>query len=118
MLAEGVPPAMIETVAKMAGMPVGPLSLNDEVAIDLAWKILQATKKDLGEAAIDPGQETLLDAMVNRHGRLGRKNGKGFYDYPDRGPKRLWPGLAELQATTLDPDAIDVERLKQRFLVI
>jgi 3-hydroxyacyl-CoA dehydrogenase/enoyl-CoA hydratase/3-hydroxybutyryl-CoA epimerase len=118
MLAEGVPPAMIETVAKMAGMPVGPLSLNDEVAIDLAWKILQATKKDLGEAAIDPGQEKLLDAMVNRHGRLGRKNGKGFYDYPDKGQKRLWPGLAELQATTLDPEAIDVERLKSRFLAI
>jgi 3-hydroxyacyl-CoA dehydrogenase/enoyl-CoA hydratase/3-hydroxybutyryl-CoA epimerase len=39
---------MIENVAKMAGMPVGPLSLNDEVALDLGWKILQATKKDLG----------------------------------------------------------------------
>ena len=40
MLAEGVPPAMIETAAKMAGMPVGPLSLNDEVAIDLALRIV------------------------------------------------------------------------------
>jgi 3-hydroxyacyl-CoA dehydrogenase/enoyl-CoA hydratase/3-hydroxybutyryl-CoA epimerase len=36
MLIEGVPPAMIENAAKMAGMPVGPLSLNDEVAIDLS----------------------------------------------------------------------------------
>ena len=35
MLMEGVPPAMIENTARMAGMPVGPLSLNDEVAIDL-----------------------------------------------------------------------------------
>jgi 3-hydroxyacyl-CoA dehydrogenase/enoyl-CoA hydratase/3-hydroxybutyryl-CoA epimerase len=118
MLAEGVPPAMIETVARMAGMPVGPLALNDEVAVDLAWKILQATKADLGPAAVDPGQERLLDAMVNRHGRLGRKNGKGFYDYPDRGPKRLWPGLADLQETKLDSDTIDVDTLKSRFLVI
>src|SRR6476469_9892441 len=118
MLAEGVPPAMIETVARMAGMPVGPLSLNDEVAIDLAWKILQATKKDLGPEAIDPGQERVLDAMVNKNGRLGRKNGKGFYDYPEKGQKRLWPGLAALQEKTLDPDGIDVETLKQRFLVI
>jgi 3-hydroxyacyl-CoA dehydrogenase/enoyl-CoA hydratase/3-hydroxybutyryl-CoA epimerase len=109
---------MIETVARMAGMPVGPLALNDEVAIDLAWKILQATKKDLGPKAVDPGQEALLDAMVNKHGRLGRKNGKGFYDYPERGQKRLWPGLVELQARQLDPDTIDKDTLKHRFLVV
>ena len=34
MLAEGVPAAMIENLGRMAGMPVGPLSLNDEVAVD------------------------------------------------------------------------------------
>jgi 3-hydroxyacyl-CoA dehydrogenase/enoyl-CoA hydratase/3-hydroxybutyryl-CoA epimerase len=118
MLAEGIPPAMIETVARMAGMPVGPLSLNDEVALDLAWKILQATKADLGAAAIDPAQEALLDTMVNRHGRLGRKNGKGFYDYPEKGQKRLWPGLSELQAPKLDPATIDVEVMKHRFLAV
>jgi len=39
MLMEGVPPAMIENVARAAGMPVGPLALNDEVAIDLSWKL-------------------------------------------------------------------------------
>jgi 3-hydroxyacyl-CoA dehydrogenase len=54
MLAEGVPPAMIENAAKMAGMPVGPLALNDEVAIDLSLKIVRATIADLGEKAVDP----------------------------------------------------------------
>jgi 3-hydroxyacyl-CoA dehydrogenase/enoyl-CoA hydratase/3-hydroxybutyryl-CoA epimerase len=54
MLAEGVPPAMIENAAKMAGMPVGPLSLNDEVAIDLSLKIVRPTIADLGEKAVDP----------------------------------------------------------------
>ncbi len=117
MFAEGVPPAMIENVARMAGMPVGPLSLNDEVALDLAWKILQATKADLGADAVDPAQEHLLDALVNRHGRLGRKNGKGFYDYPEKGQKRLWEGLADLQLNKVDPDSLDIEEMKQRFLV-
>jgi 3-hydroxyacyl-CoA dehydrogenase/enoyl-CoA hydratase/3-hydroxybutyryl-CoA epimerase len=118
MLAEGVPAAMIENVGRMAGMPVGPLSLNDEVAVDLAWKILKATEADLGPQAIDERQKALLQEMVEKRGRYGRKNGKGFYDYPQNGPKRLWPGLADLQTTKLDPDTIDVEELKHRLLAI
>jgi 3-hydroxyacyl-CoA dehydrogenase/enoyl-CoA hydratase/3-hydroxybutyryl-CoA epimerase len=76
---------MIENVARMAGMPVGPLSLTDEIGVDLAWKILQATKNDRGaEILIDPAQERLLEDMVVKRERFGRKNGKGFYDYQGR----------------------------------
>jgi 3-hydroxyacyl-CoA dehydrogenase/enoyl-CoA hydratase/3-hydroxybutyryl-CoA epimerase len=119
MLTEGVPAAMVENVARMAGMPVGPLALNDEVAVDLSLKIMTAARKDLGEAAVPEAEWRLIDAMVTHHGRLGRKNGKGFYDYPDApgGKKRLWPGLAELFAPASDPDAIDTGELQQRFLV-
>src|SRR5262245_46889926 len=56
--------------------------------------------------------------MVEKRGRLGRKNGKGFYDYPEKGPKRLWPGLADLQKKKLDPDTIDIDELKHRLLVM
>jgi 3-hydroxyacyl-CoA dehydrogenase/enoyl-CoA hydratase/3-hydroxybutyryl-CoA epimerase len=118
MLSEGVPPAMIENVARAAGMPVGPLALNDEVAVDLAWKILQATEADLGPQAVDPRQKALLEQMVDKLGRNGRKNKKGFYDYPDQGPKRLWPGLTELQPKRLAPDDVDVSELKARLLGI
>jgi 3-hydroxyacyl-CoA dehydrogenase / enoyl-CoA hydratase / 3-hydroxybutyryl-CoA epimerase len=118
MLAEGVPPAMIENVGRMAGMPVGPLSLNDEVAVDLAWKIVKATEADLGPQGVDARQKALLEEIVEKRGRFGRKNGKGFYDYPQNGPKRLWPGLADLQQTKLDPDSISVDELKHRFLVM
>jgi 3-hydroxyacyl-CoA dehydrogenase/enoyl-CoA hydratase/3-hydroxybutyryl-CoA epimerase len=116
MLMEGVPAAMVENTARMAGMPVGPLSLNDEVAIDLAWKILQATKTDLGPDSVDPAQEKLLEAMAIKEKRLGRKNGKGFYDYPDKGSKSLWAGLAAIAGKSLDPDTISVQDLKDRFL--
>src|ERR1700724_2003254 len=113
-----LPPAMIENVGRMAGMPVGPLALNDEVAVDLPWKILKATEADLGAGAIDAREKALLSDMVEKLGRYGRKNRKGFYDYPDKAPKRLWPGLADLQPVKLDPDTIDVLELKDRLLGI
>jgi 3-hydroxyacyl-CoA dehydrogenase/enoyl-CoA hydratase/3-hydroxybutyryl-CoA epimerase len=118
MLAEGIPAAMIENVGRMAGMPVGPLALTDEVAVDLAWKILKATETDLGARAIDPRQKVLLGEMVEKRQRLGRKNRKGFYDYPESGPKKLWPGLADLQIRKLDPDTVDIGEIKQRLLGI
>ncbi|SDO44818.1 FAD-dependent oxidoreductase [Afipia sp. GAS231] len=120
MFLEGVPPAMIENVAKMAGMPVGPLSLSDEVALDLGLKVIKATEADLGPNAINPDQKKLMVELVEKQNRLGRKNGKGFYDYPEKGKgqKSLWPGLADLQPKKLDPDTLSVEELKQRFLVV
>jgi 3-hydroxyacyl-CoA dehydrogenase/enoyl-CoA hydratase/3-hydroxybutyryl-CoA epimerase len=119
MFLEGVPPAMIENCAKMAGMPVGPLSLSDEVALDLGLKIMKATEADLGPNAINPDQKKLMVELVEKQGRLGRKNSKGFYDYPEKGKgqKSLWPGLNALQPKHLDPDTLDIEELKQRFLV-
>src|ERR1044072_5028343 len=92
----------------MAGMPVGPLSLSDEVALDL------------GLNAINQDHKKLMVEMVEKQGRFGRKNAKGFYDYPEKGKgqKSLWDGLSALQPKHLDPDTLDVEELKQRFLVV
>jgi len=121
MLIEGIPPALVENAARMAGMPVGPLALNDETALDLGLKIMRATEADIGPGAVNPGMKKLLQDMVEKEGRFGRKNGKGFYDYPPGQPKRLWPGLSELlpkKLTRAEVEAIDVEELKQRFLVV
>ncbi len=115
MVIEGVPAPMIETIAKMAGMPIGPLSLNDETAIDLSHKILHQTIRDMGEKAVDKSHVELIDNMVENHGRLGRKNLKGFYDYPDKPKKKhLWHGLKDLYPQ-LDPADVDVKEIKNRF---
>ncbi|MER9656408.1 3-hydroxyacyl-CoA dehydrogenase NAD-binding domain-containing protein [Mesorhizobium sp. M0152] len=117
MLIEGVPAPMIENAAKAAGMPVGPLALTDETAIDLAQKIMKQTIRDLGDKAVDPRQMALIDTMVDAHGRFGRKNGKGFYDYPQKpAKKKLWPGLKDLYPQ-LAPEKVDYEELQQRLLV-
>ncbi|RWF66533.1 MAG: 3-hydroxyacyl-CoA dehydrogenase [Mesorhizobium sp.] len=117
MLIEGVPAPMIENAAKAAGMPVGPLALTDETAIDLAQKIMKQTMRDLGENAVDPKQMALINTLVDTHGRFGRKNGKGFYDYPQKpAKKKLWLGLKDLYPQ-LAPEKVGYEELKQRLLV-
>ena len=78
MLLEGVPAAMIENVARMAGMPVGPLSLNDETALDLGLKILQAAEADLGAGAVDPQQKKLLEDLVEKQRPLRPQERQGL----------------------------------------
>ncbi|UIK08680.1 FAD-dependent oxidoreductase [Neorhizobium galegae] len=117
MLIEGVPAAMIENAAKMAGMPVGPLSLNDEVAVDLSQKIMKASIADLGPNAVKPEHMALVDQMVDVFDRRGRKNLKGFYEYPPKPAKKfLWPELKTLYPQK-KADEVDVTVLKQRLLV-
>jgi 3-hydroxyacyl-CoA dehydrogenase/enoyl-CoA hydratase/3-hydroxybutyryl-CoA epimerase len=117
MLIEGVAPAIIDNVGRMTGMPRGPLEMTDDVALDLAHKIVEQTAKDLGPAYTPGLMDALLHKLVVDLGRFGRKNGKGFYDYPDSGSKRLWPGLAEIAPVKVkETDPALVEELKTRLL--
>jgi 3-hydroxyacyl-CoA dehydrogenase / enoyl-CoA hydratase / 3-hydroxybutyryl-CoA epimerase len=117
MLEEGIPPALIENAGKLAGMPVGPLALADEVALDLSWRILQATKADLGESYAERPIDRILEEMVVKRERFGRKNGRGYYDYPAGAKKRLWPGIGEVVALK-DASQFDVNEIKERLLLI
>jgi 3-hydroxyacyl-CoA dehydrogenase/enoyl-CoA hydratase/3-hydroxybutyryl-CoA epimerase len=93
-LKDGVNPVLIENAAKNAGMPVGPLAVTDEVAIDLAVKIAEQGIKDGVYKATDTSY-VVGSLMSTELGRHGKKNKKGFYDYPENEPKKLWDGLAE-----------------------
>ena len=95
MLAEGVNPALIENVARHAGMPVGPLAVTDEVSLELSWHITRQTQADLGDAYVPSPADDVVRLMVETLGRKGRQSGGGFYDYPEGQEKRLWPGLGE-----------------------
>ncbi len=116
MLAEGVAPALIENAAKMAGMPVGPLAVSDEVTLELQWKIAQQTEQDLGLRYKRPVSHDVGRKMVIDLQRLGRRQGAGFYDYPADGPKRLWPGLA--QHWPVAEKQPSLEEVQERLLTI
>jgi 3-hydroxyacyl-CoA dehydrogenase/enoyl-CoA hydratase/3-hydroxybutyryl-CoA epimerase len=115
MLEAGVPAAVIENAAKQTGLPVGPLALLDEVSFDLPLKIVEQAILEEGEHYQIPAGVAVLRKMRDQLGRSGRKAGGGFYDYPDTGRKRLWPGL---QSHFPAGVGYDFEQLKQRFLYI
>ena len=65
------------------GMPMGPFELMDEVGLDVCMKVLKIFKKAFGERIeVAPCMEAL-----ERTGRLGKKNGRGFYLYSDDGKR-------------------------------
>jgi 3-hydroxyacyl-CoA dehydrogenase / enoyl-CoA hydratase / 3-hydroxybutyryl-CoA epimerase len=112
LLAQGVKPALIENAAKAAGMPVGPLAVADEVSIELLYKIFKQTEAD-GISQAGPAKDVIF-TMVERLGRTGKKDCKGFYDYPEGDKKSLWKGLGEY--FSVSPRQLDVETVKKRLM--
>ncbi|MBT3701903.1 MAG: 3-hydroxyacyl-CoA dehydrogenase [Alphaproteobacteria bacterium] len=116
LLGEGVKPALIENAGRMAGMPVGPLALADEVSLTLMQHVATQTKADLGDKYQGTPADPVVQKMVDDLGREGKKAGRGFYDYPEDGEKHLWPGLAD--AYPLADKQPDVEDIKKRMMYV
>ncbi len=64
-----------------ANMPIGPLALLDLVGIDVALDVLEVLYREFGDPKFRPAP--ILRQMV-RAGHLGRKTGKGFFDYSEK----------------------------------
>ena len=98
LLIEGQHPRAIESAGLQAGMPVGPLALTDEINIALIFHIIEQTQKDFAaerkEYVAHPGENVVIK-MVQVFNRSGKKDKKGFYEYPRDGEKYLWPDLSK-----------------------
>lgn len=117
LLAEGVHPAKIEMAALKAGMPVGPLAIQDEVSLTLSEhvasetrKALQAESKYLPKTPVDE----VVHTMIHELNRKGKAAGAGFYEYPENGKKHLWDGLSRW---TKENDVSEQEMI-DRFLFV
>ena len=117
MLGEGVPAASIENAAFLAGFPVGPLAVTDEVSLTLIDKVKRQTIKDLdaeGKQYIGHPSDRVVDRMLELE-RPGKAGGAGFYDYLPQGKKHLWTGLSQFSASD---SAIPLTDIKERLLFI
>ena len=94
---------------------MGPLQLTDETSLDLAAKIAKATKAAMGNEYPDGDLDDLVFWM-NDLGRYGRKAGKGFFDYDEKG-KRLgyWQGMTDKFPHAEDQP--DIEDVKNRLMM-
>ena len=97
MLKEGVHPRSIEVAGQQAGMPMPPLALQDEVSLSLSLHVAEQTRKDLAAEGkpIPEHPGTAVIRQLCEIGRIGKKAGRGFYDWGDDG-RALWPGLAQM----------------------
>lgn len=77
---DGIGLEVLDEAMKKFGMPVGPITLADEVGVDIAYHVANfLSKADLG-VRMSGGDVTLMGNMVEK-GWLGKKSGKGFYTY-------------------------------------
>ncbi|WP_010113677.1 3-hydroxyacyl-CoA dehydrogenase NAD-binding domain-containing protein [Acinetobacter sp. P8-3-8] len=117
LLHEGVHPARIEMAALKAGMPVGPLAIQDEVALTLSEHVANETRKALQAEGKDlprSGADDVIQTMIHTFDRKGKAAGAGFYDYPEGGKKHLWDGLNHWKK---DVDISEQEMI-DRFLFV
>jgi len=121
LLVEGMKPLRIDNLGKAVGMPVGPLTVYDEVSLELSRKASQ-TWKEMGLSVGDDDRSitaAVVETMVGDYGRGGRYHGGGFYEYGADGSKEVWSGLAELYGATTSPlsDADAKDRLLFRQVI-
>lgn len=98
LLQEGVDPVLIENLSRQIGMPAGPLTVFDEVSLELMRKVNETHKAMgvFGSTYDASASDAVGNLMIKVHGRGGRQYGGGFYEYSAGGDKTLWPQLKEV----------------------
>ena len=111
MLDEGAAIDALDEAMVKFGFPVGPITLLDEVGLDIAAKSGAIMAKAFG-ARVSPSQSL---QRVQGAGRLGRKGRSGFYSYNEQGKKGgVDESVYALLPTGMTRSAIPVEEIQQR----
>jgi 3-hydroxyacyl-CoA dehydrogenase/enoyl-CoA hydratase/3-hydroxybutyryl-CoA epimerase len=113
LLDEGVPIEELDRVMKDWGMPMGPITLADDVGVDVAVKVAHIVAEAFADRLILP---EWLDRMIE-DSRFGAKSGRGFYRY-EKG-KRTEPDadVYELLGIAVRPGAVGSSEIVDRLVL-
>jgi 3-hydroxyacyl-CoA dehydrogenase/enoyl-CoA hydratase/3-hydroxybutyryl-CoA epimerase len=112
MLEEGVDTRRLDAVLERFGMPMGPLTLADEVGLDIGYHAAKALEDAYGPRMQVAG---VLDEVVER-GLRGRKSGAGFYKYRGR-RKAPNPDIRAISEAARERDGVSHEPLTDDDIV-
>jgi 3-hydroxyacyl-CoA dehydrogenase/enoyl-CoA hydratase/3-hydroxybutyryl-CoA epimerase len=114
-LAEGSSVEQIDKVLKSFGMPMGPLRLLDEIGFDVA----SHAGRELGTAFGERLAPAPMLTLLMDDGRLGKKNGRGFYLYQDGKSRGVDQGVAEAARGGAQPGGrVSNEDIRRRLLYL
>jgi 3-hydroxyacyl-CoA dehydrogenase/enoyl-CoA hydratase/3-hydroxybutyryl-CoA epimerase len=114
LVAEGVPILDLDRVILEFGMPMGPMELIDEVGIDVGDKVSHILFDAYGPRM--KGCE--LNSKVIATGRLGKKNGKGFYLYDQQGRKKgLDPEIESILGVSSQSGKVTEKEMVERCIL-
>jgi 3-hydroxyacyl-CoA dehydrogenase/enoyl-CoA hydratase/3-hydroxybutyryl-CoA epimerase len=111
LFSEGYRIESVDRVMLEFGMPMGPLRLTDEVGLDVAEHVAHELVSRLQH--LPPLNDTLGNMIAK--GWLGRKSGKGFYEYVPGGDGKINPQLSDLHPA--EPTTVNEGDLRDRLVL-
>jgi 3-hydroxyacyl-CoA dehydrogenase / enoyl-CoA hydratase / 3-hydroxybutyryl-CoA epimerase len=114
LLADGVPVPELDEAMLEFGMPMGPMELIDEVGVDVGVKVAHILHEAFG-ARMAPAP---FNAKVAELNRLGKKSGKGIYEYEGKEKRKHFnPEIYSLLGLTPKDGAVSREEIVERCVL-
>jgi len=110
LLVEGAAVEDLDAALVDFGMPVGPITLLDEVGIDVGAKVGKVLHQAFGDRMVPP---KALEKLI-ADGRLGRKSRKGFYTYDEKKKKEVDESVYDLLPGGRDRKPFDRAEIVER----